>query len=98
MSLHDKYATKILLNGVARNQTNRDGVNKEETTNTVKTDRDGEDHNFRFIAIRHTQHLRPKSSEPRSSDIIMTKKEKQQTPTKKLQDSKQTRSVHITNS
>ena len=30
MSLHDKYATKILLNGAARNQTNRDGVNKEE--------------------------------------------------------------------
>ena len=46
MSLHDKYATKILLNGAARNQTNRDGVNKEENTNTVKTDRDGEDHKF----------------------------------------------------
>ena len=30
VSLHDKYATKILLNGAARNQTNRDGVNKEE--------------------------------------------------------------------
>ena len=30
MSLHVKYATKILLNGAARNQTNRDGVNKEE--------------------------------------------------------------------
>ena len=46
MSLHDKYATKLLLNGAARNQTNRDGVNIEETTNTVKTDRDGKDHNF----------------------------------------------------
>ena len=30
MSLHDEYATKTLLNGAARNQTNRDGMNKEE--------------------------------------------------------------------
>ena len=40
MSLHDKYATKILLNGAARNQTNRDGVNKEEI-NKYGEDRQG---------------------------------------------------------
>ena len=53
------------------NQTNREGENRE----------DGEDHNFYFIAIRHTQHVRLKGPEPRWSDIIMTMKEKQNSET-----------------
>ena len=59
--------TIMLFSGAARDQTNRDCVNRE----------DGEDHNFYFIAIRHTQHVRLKGPEPRWIDIIMTMKEKQ---------------------
>ena len=36
VSLHNKMQTIMLLSGAARNQNNRDGVNRE----------DGEDHNF----------------------------------------------------